>query len=120
MWAAVIVEVVALAVCYNIPVLKSPDDVQYLETAEQHRFTLASQGVGNGASVTIDPLMASILRIFESKKKQIQNLLKQTSRKNESNEASAEQLKNAPVIWSRLEFALTVATINPILYIHYM
>jgi len=71
LWKMNAVEVVALAVCYNIPVLKSPDDVQYLETAEQHRFTLASQGVGNGASVTIDPLMASILRIFESKKKQI-------------------------------------------------
>lgn len=71
LWKMNAIEVVALAVCYNIPVLKNPDDVQDLETAEQHKFTLVGQAAGSGASASIDPLMTSILRIFESKKKQI-------------------------------------------------
>lgn len=71
LWKMNAIEVVALAVCYDVPVLQNTDDVQYLvdEKESQHCFSLITKTSG-GAQV-LDPLMTQILKIFESKKKQI-------------------------------------------------
>ena len=62
------IEIVALAVCYDIPVLNKLEDVQTLNQ-EQHKFTLMELGAGK--QNFNDLLLNSILKIFESKKKQI-------------------------------------------------
>jgi hypothetical protein len=55
------IEILALAVCYDIPVVAQIDKV-----VEDHRFIIEYKGEHK-----IDPLMIAILKIYESKKKQI-------------------------------------------------
>lgn len=63
LWKMNSIEILALAVCYDIPVLVKPEEIEFLPPSER-KFTMSG---GN----KIDPLMVAILKIYESKKKQI-------------------------------------------------
>lgn len=64
LWKMNSIEILALAVCYNIPVLLKPEEeIEFLPYAAK-KFKI---GAGN----EVDPLMVAILKVYESKKKQI-------------------------------------------------
>ena len=63
LWKMNAIEVLALAVCYDIPVLLKPQEIEYLHPKDR-KFRLEA---GN----KIDPLMMALLKTFDSKKKQL-------------------------------------------------
>jgi DNA-dependent protein kinase catalytic subunit len=64
LWKMNSIEILALAVCYNIPVLlKAEEEIEFMANTDK-KFKMDS---GN----TIDPLMVAILKVYDSKKKQI-------------------------------------------------
>jgi DNA-dependent protein kinase catalytic subunit len=61
LWKMNAIEVLALAVCYRVPVLVKPEEIEVLPPAER-KFKLQA---GNRC----DPLMMALLKLYESKKK---------------------------------------------------
>ena len=61
LWKMNAIEILALAVCNQVPVLAKTEDVQHMSQAEM-KFKLQS-------GPKIDPLLAALLKMYESKKK---------------------------------------------------
>lgn len=69
------IEIIALAVCYDIPIVMNADQVEHL-SKEEHQFSLLKplmQSVSQAkpAQQVNEALLIAILGIFDSKKKQI-------------------------------------------------